>query len=171
MDKRLRRRSTLSADYARQILSYDQSAGRFTWLVQKARRTPVGSVAGAVDGLGYIGIQIDGQRYQAHRLAWLYVHGRWPEGILDHVNGDRADNRIDNLREASTAENRMNSGINRNNTSGHKGVIWCPHNKKWRARISVGAKRHHLGHFTSREAAAATYEAGFQKLYPTLRRG
>lgn len=94
-------------------------------------RAKAGSVAGHSDrSRGYVDIRIDAKKYKAHRLAWLYVHGRWPEKLIDHINGVKTDNRLINLREASAAENAMNNPS--------LGVYWCKRRRAWRAFISVG---------------------------------
>jgi len=100
-------------------------------------------------------MRISGRMYRAHRLAWLYVHGKWPENEIDHINGVRSDNRISNLRDATTAENRQNHAIRRDNTSTVPGVDWHKSVQKWRVRIRVPGKRITVGFFKNLEDAAA----------------
>lgn len=139
----------------RELLFYDPETGAFSW-----RRSRQGVradlAAGRVNSRGYAQIGIDLRRYAAHRLAWLYVHGRWPDNDLDHINGDRADNRISNLREATEAENTWNRKTPRNNRTGLKGVYKATA-KRWRAQIKVAGERIVLGHFDSPEDAHAAY--------------
>lgn len=102
---------------------------------------------------GYVRACVDGVLYYAHRLAWLHHHGEWPAEQLDHINGDRQDNRIANLRLASQLENHQNRKLQRNNVSGHPGVYF--EKGRWRARIKVQQKYRHLGTFDTFEEARA----------------
>jgi hypothetical protein len=148
--------SDLTADELRRLLSYDPETGVFRWKVSRSNRVKVGAVAGTICSGGYCSVWI-GRFYKSHRLAWLYVHGRWPDEMLDHVNGDPTDNRISNLREASRAENGMNRGRNRNNASGQKGVHWYAKLNKWCVSIKLEGKTRHLGYYSSLEDAANAY--------------
>ena len=149
-----------------ELLIYDPDTGVFTWLRRpgsdRLTNTWNSRYAGAVAGWlreGYRHIRLDGGSYLAHRLAWLWVHGSWPAALIDHINGDRADNRIANLREATQSQNVQNSRKRRNNTSGYKGVTWHEPLRKWRARISVPSKQIFLGYFTCPDEASRAYEA------------
>jgi hypothetical protein len=135
----------------KELLRYDPTRGVFTWLVAAGKRVKAGSVAGTLLSDGYCRIQIKGKRYKAHRLAWLYVHGQWPSNQIDHRNRIRDDNRIGNLREATTMQNAMNRSTN---TSGVPGVSWYRGMCKWQAQIWVGQKPKHLGYFANIEDAA-----------------
>ena len=106
----------------------------------------IGCIAGNAGALGYVQIMVCRKRYYAHRLAWLFVHGYWPKA-LDHVNGDRADNRLHNLREVSSSVNMRNRRMSGNNTSGVTGVCWDYEKGKWRVQISINRKQKHLGYF------------------------
>lgn len=128
----------------KKILSYDEKTGVFTWII-KRQNVVVGRVAGHKDSLGYERITISGKIYLAHRLAWLYVHGHMPEKEIDHINRIRNDNRIANLREATSQLNSLNTGMYKNNTSGSKGVYFNKRAKKWQAQILIDGKREHLG--------------------------
>jgi hypothetical protein len=146
----------LTANRLREVLDYDPQTGIFT---------RAGKRAGSSNGCGYLRIRVDGQRYLAHRLAWLHVHGVWPSDQIDHVNTDRADNRIANLRDASRSQNHANTPLSRANTSGFKGVYWAPHTARWRAAIKVNGKKRHLGYFYSANDAALAYEAAANKMF------
>ena len=102
---------------------------------------------------GYVLISIDGTRYPAHRLAWLYIYGQWPNGQIDHINRNPSDNRIVNLREATVAENGHNAGLRIDNTSGFKGVHRHRNllARPWQARIKFGSRRISLGYFETPE--------------------
>lgn len=101
----------------------------------------------ATDGRGYHYGQIYKKPYRAHRVGWLLHYGFWPKDQIDHINGDRKDNRISNLRDVSNAENSKNHCLRGDNTSGVPGVGWCSRKKKWRARIMEGGRETHVGYF------------------------
>ena len=131
----------------KELLSYNPETGVFT-RVKNSGRAKVGDVAGCKDSSnGYIAICVQNKRYRAHRLAWLYVSGKFPKDQIDHINHDRADNRFANLREASNQENHKNTSIQKNNTSGVAGVNWHKASGKWKARIKVSQEDIHLGLF------------------------
>ena len=108
----------------------------------------------------------DGKLYLAHRLAWLYVHGSFPEHHIDHINRDRADNRISNIREATPAENRQNASLQRNSTSGFSGVSWTKRERRWRARIVVNSREIGLGYFVDKQSAADAYAEAKKQFHP-----
>lgn len=139
-----------------QLFNYDPETGVFTRRVRIANAV-AGTVAGFRRHDGYINFQIFGKKCQAHRLAWLYVHGVWPAEELDHINGDPSDNRIANLRLATPGDNKLNRPVSKTNTSGFKGVTL--HNGKWLARIRHKGKRFELGRFDAPEMAARAYDA------------
>ena len=146
----------ITADRVRELLSYDPLTGIFRW---RQRRSGVRSNldAGHAHRRGYRAIGIDGGRYHAHRLAWLYMTGEWPKDEIDHINRNTADNRWLNLRSASHKENQSNRGVQKNNSSGFKGVGWDKHSSKWRAQICKNGKRLNLGRFETAEAAYFAY--------------
>ncbi len=156
--------TTLTAEYLRSVLHYEPETGIFTWKVRTANRVKVGDVAGCPDGRGYLQIRVQSRKYQAHRLAWLYVYGEWPKDQLDHINRIRTDNRISNLREVTNKQNLQNAGKRSNNTSGHSGVRWYRQSSKWVACITHNYKRIHLGFFATIEEAIAARKAA-EKLY------
>lgn len=120
-------------------INYDLVSGVFTRLC--------GSVAGGFShSLGYGRINILGNSYYSHRLAFLWVDGFMPK-FVDHINGDVTDNSWKNLRRCTSAENNRNTRISKNNTSGFKGVSWCGAMNKWRARIYIDGKESILGYF------------------------
>ncbi|WP_082492943.1 HNH endonuclease signature motif containing protein [Acidovorax sp. Leaf160] len=105
-------------------------------------------------------------------MAWLYVNGAWPDGQIDHINGNRADNRIANLRVCSNADNGQNRGVNANNRSGSPGVSFHSKAQKWQAHIGIQGVRHALGFFASKEDAAAAYveaKAQLHQFNPSIR--
>lgn len=146
----------LTAERLRELLDYDAATGAFVWKVHLGRRYVKGMTAGGLNGHGYWLIRVDGRRYGAHRLAWLYVHGEWPSSFIDHRNCVRSDNRIENLRLADRVQNNANRGQSRSK-SGLKGVWFVPNRaRQWRAGIGLGDRTIHLGSFhTAKEAHAA----------------
>ncbi|MDH4566199.1 HNH endonuclease [Pseudomonas sp. BN414] len=144
----------------KEVLHYNPETGNFTWLVNK-RRAKAGDTAGSIITYGYILIRVDQTRQLAHRLAWFYVHGRWPDGDIDHVNGITSDNRIANLREATRAENLKNAKVSARSSTGVKGVSRC--SGKFRATIRFDGRRVHLGLFNSIEEAEAAYKEAAEK--------
>lgn len=140
----------------KELLHYDPEMGVFTWINHYRRPDLIGTVAGSPQGPGgYIVIAVCGREYKAHRLAWLYVHGRWPVKYLDHANRLKQDNRIDNLREATRAQNEQNKGLRSSNTSGVTGVYWSIAAKKWMAYIRVNEQSKYLGIYEDKGEAIA----------------
>ena len=146
--------SKLTAEQARALLEYMPETGVFYWRVARAR-TKAGAIAGTIHAGGYRDIQINKKKYRAHRLAWLIVHGKWPDGDLDHINRDHDNNKLDNLRPAPDSGNNAN----RRGWSkvGLKGVCLVKKTQKWRAQISVNKKKMYLGDFETPEEAHAAY--------------
>jgi hypothetical protein len=164
MSEHIVSRPELTAEYLRSILHYDSETGIFTRKVSTSNRVKVGDVAGCPDGGGYLQISVCSRIYLAHRLAWLHFHGTWPTDQIDHINRDRADNRISNLREVTNKQNMQNKSKPSNNTSGHPGVCWYKQNSKWVAKIMHNQKSIHLGCFTTIEEAITARKAA-EKLY------
>ena len=128
----------------------------------KGRR--VNFPAGTVNARGYRYIMISGKSYLAHRLVWAY-HGKIPVPLLDHANGNKSDNRIENLRVATYSQNCMNRQQRSDNTSGVKGVGWDFEKDRWRVRIAVGGKTYEGGRFVCKERAKAAAEALRRRLH------
>ena len=148
------------------MLHYDDATGVFTWR-QAARNNsiPAGSKAGAVNTNGYLRIEIKGRIYMAHRLAWLYVTGSWPNGLIDHIDRCKTNNRYSNLRAAKPTENSWNCKKFSTNTSGVKGVSWHKKNRKWYARINNAGKEIHVGTFDTPDAAVTAVIAAREAIH------
>lgn len=156
----------ISAQKLRELLNYDPETGIFTWRIVASTRAKIDDIAGCISTTGYRLIGIDRVLYRAHRLAWLYVYGEWPLKIIDHINGVRTDNRIENLRDVSSQANSHNRHeLNITNTSGVAGVIRNKRTKKWTAYIVVNNKRHHIGYFDTLDAAAEARAESKQRLH------
>lgn len=155
----------VTQDRLKELFHYDPNVGDFIRLI--GRRGPnarAGDIAGCDNGKGYIRIYVDGAAYKAHRLAWLYIYGDWPADV-DHIDGDRANNRIANLRSVTKAENAINQGVYKNNTSGLKGVSYYKRGKKWKAQIQVSGKKKGLGYFETKEAAYRAYQEASKNMH------
>lgn len=149
------------------ILSYDSATGEFRWRETRHGRVKVGGLAGSIDvseGSGYRRIEIHGRGFNASRLAWLYMTREWPENLLDHRNHNRADDRWDNLRQATRMQNGANRLVRHDSKSGVNGVYQQP-SGKWIARCRVGKKRYNLGVFdTVEEASKARQDFNVESL-------
>ena len=138
----------LTADRLREVLLYEPATGEFTWIRRKGTKRPS---AGYINHYGYRVIVVDQQNYHAHRLAWLYVHGTWPACLVDHVDYDKSNNAISNLREASETENqRNNRGL---------GYSLGHNSKNFEARIVVNKRMIRLGSYATEQEARARYLA------------
>jgi len=132
----------------KELFDYDKDSGLFTRVKNQGSRGKIGDIAGSKRNTGYIAIKAKGKQYQAHRLAWLYMTGEFPEYDIDHINHVRDDNRWENLREATRIDNCQNMSKSSANTSGCTGVTWNKENNKWLAYISIDGKRSYLGYHT-----------------------
>lgn len=149
----------------KELFNYDEETGDFTRKVKVSNQI-AGKRAGYKHTSGYVIIVINEQAYKAHRLAWLYVNGRWPDDQLDHINGVRDDNRISNLRDTNVAENGQNrKKASANSVSGYLGVSPC--DKKWRADIKLNRKHIYLGRFDTPELAYAAYLSAKREMHAT----
>lgn len=164
--------NTFNQTRLKQLLHYDPITGKFRWRPRSDRskgwnRKHAGKLAGWVTGdtHGYERIAIDGSHHYAHRLAVLYMTGKWPKDEVDHINRVRDDNRWGNLREASKSENGRNTGLRKTNTSGIKGVSWDRSRGKWLATICVGRVQTALGRFDTKEEAIAARRAAEARLH------
>ena len=137
----------LTQNKLKELLSYDEKTGIFTWKVSNSNRVKVGSIAGTRRPDDYLIIMINKKGYRAHQLAWFYVHGYFPENDIDHINRKRKDNRIKNLREISRQCNLRNSKKRVSNTSGITGIYWHKINSKWVSTIKINYQTYHLGSF------------------------
>jgi hypothetical protein len=160
--------TALLCKYAKSALDYDPDSGRLTWKVRTSSRNWPGKPAGHIGGDGYLKVRVLGRTYQAHRVIWLMMHGSWPIHQVDHINGNRTDNRASNLRDIEGRHNSQNMRAPMSsNTSGLLGVSFQKRSKKnpWIAYISVSKKTIYLGGFPTREAAHAAYVAAKRELH------
>lgn len=138
----------------KEVLSYDPDTGLFVWLVTR-RGLKAGSIAGGLRPDGYVRICVDGRLYYAHRLAFLFMEGRWPAHVIDHANGNPSDNRWANLRAATQSQNLANAA--KQDLHRYKGTSFQKEKGKWRATIQVNRKQRSLGLFDSELEAHKAY--------------
>lgn len=156
-------KADLTAQRLRELLDYDPETGRFTWRVKSGHRRAAGMLAGGKPAKnGYLRVGADGGVYFAHRLAWLYVHGEWPRGDIDHMNGNRTDNRIANLRDVSRSINLQNR---RSSHMEGRLLGTCLTSGKWIAQIKINRKVYYIGAFATEAAAHEAYVAAKRKLH------
>jgi len=146
----------ISQSQLKELLNYNHDNGIFTWRISPNWSIRVGDAAGSVNWCGYICIGIRGRLYMAHRLAWLYMTGKWPENDTDHINGVEDDNRFKNLRELSHSANMQNlRRAYKNNATGVLGVT--KHAGKFYSRININGVSRHLGTYPTAELAHIAY--------------
>jgi hypothetical protein len=146
-------------DLVRQVLSYEASTGKMYWTSTVCRNRPAGTEAGHLQHKGHVVIQVNKKRYMAHRLAWLLHYGVEAKGEIDHINGRRDDNRIENLRAVTTQINQQNrKAAQSNNKSGLLGVSFHKRTGRWVAQIKTpSSPKRHLGLFDTPEQAHRAY--------------
>ena len=165
---------SLTQEYLKECVSYDPATGVFWWKSRPEKHfdskrahsisnsRDSGNIAGVVTARGYRAIKINGKSYQAHRLAWLYMKGSWPQKTIDHINGRKLDNRIDNLRDVSQGDNCKNQA-RRKGENLLMGVYWSKRSHKWQAGIRVQGKQVHLGFYESLLNAVAARKSAEKK--------
>lgn len=161
------RKVKLSFERVRELLCYDGSTGHFTWKVKPTSwsRVAAGDRAGCLKGPGdYRLIKIDGRSNYEHRVVWLWMTGANPVGQIDHINGNKSDNRFANLRQATGSQNRHNVSVSASNSSGYKGVSWTERYGKWRSGIRINGRYHFFGYFVDPIEAAAVYNFHARRL-------
>lgn len=155
---KVRERIELTQKGLKEVLNYDPITGIFTWGISNSNRVKVGDFTGTLRNDGYIAIGVIGRSYLAHRLAWLYMTGEMPTYFIDHINGNRADNRFCNLREATNQQNMQNLiKPQERSTTGFLGVSFDKPNRKYVAKIRINGKNRHLGSFATPEEASVAY--------------
>lgn len=156
----------LCAERLREVLSYNPETGVFHWKVRAAYHVRIGTVAGSLNSQGYLHTRVDGKRFLNHRLAWLFVHGTWPSGDIDHINGCRSDNRIANLRDVQRSINAQNlrTAQSNNKSTGLLGAY--KQGRRWCSIIMIDGKQRYLGTFDTPEEAHTAYLETKRKFHP-----
>jgi hypothetical protein len=146
----------ITYDALHELFRYED--GNLYWKVKPNRNIRLDSEAGTVNSNEYVVVTINGKKHMAHRIIWE-MHGRESAPMIDHVNGNTADNRIENLRAADNSKNQMNSKLRTDNSSGIKGVSWCSTYKRWVGQVWENGHCHKIGRFKSKEECAAAVAA------------
>lgn len=152
--------SSLTAERARELLSYDPQSGLLTWRISRGNCFKAGDVAGPPGSMrqGYLRVYLDGRSYSVHRVIWLYVHRVHPSGEIDHIDGDRLNNKISNLRDVTRTKNQENlKHAHKDNSTGHLGVSYNKKNQKFTAHITILGRQNYLGSFQSAGDAHEAY--------------
>lgn len=147
----------LTADRLREVLNFDPDTGQFTWCKSLSLRGRVGERAGHSQKDGRVIVGIDGVSYLAHRLAWLYTHGAWPLNLIDHINRDNSDNRLVNLRQATSSENKLNADAHRDSVTGLKGITFDRSRARWVVQLSKKGRKSIAKRFVSKAEAIEFY--------------
>ena len=174
----MRNREVPSPEQLRKLLSYNPNTGGLFWRERPSSCFPNERAAKswntryankeaftARNNYGYAVGNVNYVSCLASRVAWAITHGHWPSNDIDHINGDRSDNRLRNLREATRSENLCNKGQQRNNTSGQKGVWWNKSANRWEASIGKGGRVRYLGRFSSLSEAKSAYVDAATKIH------
>lgn len=155
----------LTAEEARRLFYYNPDTGSLTWKVTKGSVALAGQSPKSLGAHGYPRVFVNGKHYRQHRVIWLIVTGKWPEQYIDHINGERSDNRWCNLRAATQSENMHNSRKPVTNTSGRKGAFWSKASQKWMSQIKVNGRMVYLGLFASVDEAGDAYANAARRYY------
>ena len=159
-----------SVELLNELFIYDPETGILTNRIHRNSMARMGEVSGRDDGRGYFYTRINKRLYANHRIIWAMNYWFWPENEIDHINGIPGDNRLDNLREATHAENLRNTKIRTDNSSGVKGVYWSKKDQSWYSQIAIGGKITHLGYRKTKEEAIAQRQAAEVRIHGEYRR-
>lgn len=154
----------------RNLVEYQPETGLIVWRERRGddhwnRRYAGACALNSSDGRGYKQGLLLGRKVLAHRAAWALFYGQWPSGEIDHIDGDRSNNRICNLRIATKSQNQCNSKKSARNNSGFKGVHWNTRKNMWQAQIMLNKRQHNLGYFETAKDAHAAYAAASERMH------
>lgn len=157
-------KTSITADELRTVIEYNEESGEFRWRARLSQGTQVGQIAGCLNTIGYWQIGIRRVRYLGHRLAWLYVYGVWPLGEIDHIDGDRGNNRIANLRVTNRSVNMQN--VTRTNKKTQTGLLGAHVDKNgFSSKIMLDGMSMHLGNFKTAQEAHEAYVRAKRKIH------
>jgi hypothetical protein len=159
----MRERNSITYDVAKSVFDYRED-GCLIWKTPFGRKAKKGSVAGHLRTTGYVAVCINKKMFLLHRVVFLWHHGYMPT-IVDHIDGDSTNNKIENLREATQSQNMMNRSASKSTKSGYKGVYLVKKSQKWQAYIAINRKNTSLGYFLDRHEAAKAYNKAALELY------
>lgn len=151
----------LHPDELKRLVIYDSKTGVFTRRIDRSDGYKTGEVLNSPDKNGYLRTTINDKTYKLHRLAWLYVYGVFPSGVIDHINGNVTDNRIENLRDTSHRQNTMNKKSHREGRL--VGAQWSQVMQKWGSSIRLNGKGYHLGFFVTEKEASDAFHCALKK--------
>jgi hypothetical protein len=165
----------LTQDRLREVIDYNEDTGLLIWkfrpeLRKEENTKNCGKAAGTRGPMGYIRVAIDKKIYAAHRLAWLWMTGEWPENEIDHINMIKHDNRWGNLRHVSRSQNQMNVSVRSDSSTGLKGVYYDKSIYRWRPKIMIDGKRYTIGTFDCPAAASFAYQIAADKIHKEFAR-
>lgn len=165
LDIKRKTSAEITYEIASRMFVYNPETGILYWSGDLAHPSRIGDPAGTVKPRGYLCVEIYRRPYLVHRVVWLLTYGEWPKRDIDHRDGVTSNNRISNLREATSSQNGANSRIPVNNKSGFKGVSFHSQSGKWRAAITIRGKRTHIGLYVLAADAGAAYVAAAQAAF------
>lgn len=143
----------ISISLLRDYFNYDPASGEIRWKKSPHHKVKAGDIAGFIEPRGYRVLQFKKTLWKGHRIALALMNNEFPNGEVDHIDGNPSNNRFENLRVVDKSQNQMNRAVSKNNRSGIKGVHFCESKQKWVSRISVGKNRIHIGGFNSFDEA------------------
>lgn len=159
---------TLDIDFLKSVLEYREDVGELFWKVTRSQNARKGSAAGTDHNSGYRAVHLCGKIYLSHRLIWAIMYGNWPINYIDHIDGNKKNNKLENLREASKSQNCQNSRVRKDSTSGSKGVNWHTRKKKWTVRVQANKARKFIGYFDTFEEATIAAKMAQEELHQDL---
>lgn len=143
-------------DDIRDYLHYDPDSGKLYWIKPKSNVNKVGDLAGNKVKSGYLALMYNGQTHYCHRIAWYLYHDEWPEKHLDHIDRDKTNNKITNLREVSHRRNCHNKEVF------NGGVYFSSQKNKWHSQIRLGKIKKHLGFYSDKSIAQKAYQEALE---------
>lgn len=159
------RRTHPNQEELNRIFIYDKETGRLYNKIHRSSKALIGRESGCLHRTGYIRVCVNKTLYFAHNLIWIMNYGYLPNGMIDHKNGNKLDNKIENLREANDFENQYNRPAPKDNRSGYKGVSFCRQTGNWQSAIGYNGKRKHLGRYKTKEEAYEAYCMAAKELH------